>query len=45
MKTIITIMAIYASIHAAAAWATSTGEALAQKQQTAYESMKGGKNQ
>lgn len=38
MKTIIAILAIYASIHAAANWATDMGETLNAKHQMAYES-------
>lgn len=38
MKTIIAILAIYVSIHAAASWATKTGEALAYEHQAIYKS-------
>jgi hypothetical protein len=37
MKTILMIIAIYASIHAAASWATHTGEALVAKHQGAIK--------
>jgi len=37
MKTIIMIIAIYASIHAAASWATNTGTALAAQHQGAVK--------
>lgn len=36
MKTIIAIIVIGAALHAAAAWATQTGEAIASKHSTQY---------